>query len=291
MRLLHRLMLIAPLALAACATPAPQNTDLAQYYAAAEAQMLERGLMRTQTAPKDAPFSYDDLVRNFQRIALFDEYKVAGGRYVAQQSPSHLRRWEGPVRVGMIFGNSTLASKERHDRAEVAAFTRRLSHLTRLDMRTVRERDANFLVLFLNDAEQKTFADILPQRFPNIDPAVVDAFRNSPLNVFCAAFAFPKRHQKGVYDHVLILVKTEHGDLVRKSCIHEEMAQAMGLTNDSPDARPSIFNDDEEFAFLTKHDEILLQMLYDPRLNAGMRANEVSPLLPQIARDAAGAGL
>ncbi len=74
---------------------------------------------------------------------------------------------------------------------------------------------------------------------------------------------------------------------MRKSCVHEEMAQAMGLTNDSPNARPSIFNDDEEFAFLTRHDEILLRMLYDPRLKAGMESYEVIPLLPAIARDAA----
>ena len=44
----------------------------------------------------------------------------------------------------------------------------------------------------------------------------------------------------------------------------------MGLANDSPDARPSVFNDDEEFAFLTRHDELLLKMLYDPRLRPGM---------------------
>ena len=32
----------------------------------------------------------------------------------------------------------------------------------------------------------------------------------------------------------------------------------MGLANDSPEARPSIFNDDEEYALLTGHDEMLL---------------------------------
>ena len=64
------------------------------------------------------------------------------------------------------------------------------------------------------------------------------------------------------------------------------MAQAMGLPNDSPDARPSLFNDSLEFAFLTDHDEILLRMLYDPRLRPGMTAAEVRPLLPAIARDA-----
>ena len=43
----------------------------------------------------------------------------------------------------------------------------------------------------------------------------------------------------------------------------------MGLPNDSPEARPSLFNDDLEFALLTEHDAILLRMLYDPRLRPG----------------------
>ena len=60
----------------------------------------------------------------------------------------------------------------------------------------------------------------------------------------------------------------------------------MGLPNDSPDARPSLFNDDLEFALLTEHDAILLRMLYDPRLQPGMTSAEVRPLLPDIARDA-----
>jgi hypothetical protein len=38
----------------------------------------------------------------------------------------------------------------------------------------------------------------------------------------------------------------------------------MGLANDSRQARPSIFNDDQEFALLTGHDELLLTILYDP---------------------------
>jgi len=72
---------------------------------------------------------------------------------------------------------------------------------------------------------------------------------------------------------------------MRLSCIHEEMAQAMGLANDSPTARPSIFNDDEEFALLTRHDELLLKMLYDRRLRLGMTPLQARPLLPAIAED------
>ena len=72
---------------------------------------------------------------------------------------------------------------------------------------------------------------------------------------------------------------------MRKSCIHEEMAQAMGLSNDSKFAKPSIFNDDEEFALLTNHDENLLKILYDNRLQPGMDANETQQIVTKIAKE------
>ena len=64
---------------------------------------------------------------------------------------------------------------------------------------------------------------------------------------------------------------------MRLSCIHEEITQGLGLANDSPLARPSIFNDDEEFALLTPMDELMLKMLYSPRLSAGMTETEARP--------------
>ena len=63
----------------------------------------------------------------------------------------------------------------------------------------------------------------------------------------------------------------------------------MGLTNDSPAARPSIFNDDDEFALLTTHDEMLLAMLYDNRLSIGISAEQARPIVRQMAREQLGA--
>jgi ParB family chromosome partitioning protein len=37
-------------------------------------------------------------------------------------------------------------------------------------------------------------------------------------------------------------------------------------------------------AYLTSHDEMLLQMLYDPRLKIGMTAEEARPIVKQMAR-------
>jgi len=70
---------------------------------------------------------------------------------------------------------------------------------------------------------------------------------------------------------------------MRLACIHEELAQSLGLPNDSKTARPSIFNDDQEFAFLTRQDELMLRILYDQALYPEMTAAEARPIVDMLA--------
>jgi hypothetical protein len=70
--------------------------------------------------------------------------------------------------------------------------------------------------------------------------------------------------------------------------MHEEIAQGLGLANDSPRARPSIFNDDEEFALLTRQDELMLKMLYNPALRPGMTLEEARPIVARLAAQLVG---
>jgi len=79
------------------------------------------------------------------------------------------------------------------------------------------------------------------------------------------------------------VIRAEHPDLLRLSCLHEEIAQGLGLANDSPTARPSIFNDDEEFALLTTMDEAMLRILYSPALRPGMDEAEARPIVESLA--------
>ena len=45
-------------------------------------------------------------------------------------------------------------------------------------------------------------------------------------------------------------------------------------------------NDDDEFALLTDHDETLLEMLYDPRLQPGMSLAESQSIIRVLATEA-----
>ena len=83
----------------------------------------------------------------------------------------------------------------------------------------------------------------------------------------------------------LVIIRSELPEIMRRACIHEEIAQSLGLTNDSHFARPSIFNDDDEFATLTKFDEILLRILYDDRLQPGISEKEAAQIVKQIATE------
>ena len=64
----------------------------------------------------------------------------------------------------------------------------------------------------------------------------------------------------------------------------EELAQGLGLANDSPYARPSIFNDDDEFATLTRQDELFLKILYHPQLQPGMSIETAQPIVQKLAK-------
>ena len=123
-----------------------------------------------------------------------------------------------------------------------------------------------------------------------IDGAALRLFTNLPRDIHCLVVAFAAAPGSASYGRAVALIRAEHPGLMRSSCIHEELAQGLGLANDSPAARPSIFNDDDEFALLTTHDAHLLGMLYDRRLQTGMTLQSARPTVRTLAAERTGAG-
>ncbi len=269
-------------------TTTPQRTQeslqLERYYANVQRRFLAQGLMRTDDGSKDAPFNARTLVKDFLTVALRDEYSLVGNTFLPTQAKSYLRRWEKPVRIGIVFDPLISAKVRAKDRADLKRYTQRLARLSGLSI-TITDKNPNFTVLFLYKGAAKKIGPLLRKRIPGISNVVVHEIENSPRNTFCVTYAFSDESRSSAYTSAVILIKAEHSDLMRLSCIHEEVVQALGLANDSPNVRPSLFNDDEEFALLTRHDELLLKMLYDKRLKPGMTAKDVRPILPAIARD------
>ena len=266
--------------------PSERSRDLAAYYAQVQATMLRRGLLRTDSGATDAPFSQRQLVENFRRIALFEEYSNTGGRLVARQTASRIHRWERSIAMQVEFGPAVSTANKTADRRAIRDFTRRLSRITGVPIRET-SRNANLTVFVVTEDERRALGPRLRAMIPDLPEAAVRTVTDLPRSSYCLAFALDLG-ENGTYDRAVVVVRAEHPDLLRLSCYHEELAQAMGLSNDSPAARPSIFNDDEEFALLTRHDELLLEMLYDNRLRPGMGADQAMPIVNVIAGELLG---
>ncbi len=273
------------------ATPADQpvrseaSLALERYYQKVQDGFLSQGLLRTDGGGPDVPFTARDLVDNFIRIALFEEYTSVAGRIVARQTPSQLHKWVDPVRMQISFGATIPPEQRAVDRQNIRAFADRLSRITALPIRQVGDpASANFYVFVVNEDERRALAGPIRRILPNIDQPTLDAVVNMPRTTFCLVFALDDG-ETGTYSKALAVIRGEHPDLMRLSCIHEELAQGLGLSNDSPSARPSIFNDDEEFGLLTTHDELLLRMLYDRRMVPGMDARAARAQAEIIAKE------
>lgn len=265
----------------------PLSADLAEYYRRIEAERLAAGLMRRDSGERDAPISASILARNYIDIALHDEYLRSNGRFRSRTTAAELRRWPGPVEYRLEFGASVPASMRSADHVQVGALVRQMAQASGHPMRLLPPgltSGGNFHVLVLSEAERRAIGPRLEALVPGIDPAVVRLVTDMPRETFCLALAF-SRDGNASYTEAVAIIRAEHPPLTRLACYHEELAQGLGLANDSPRARPSIFNDDQEFALLTSHDLLLLRLHHDARLRPGMREAEARPIVFQIASE------
>ncbi|MCU0900097.1 MAG: DUF2927 domain-containing protein [Cypionkella sp.] len=268
------------------APPSAASEAVRQHFAGVQRDLLANGLLRTDGGGRDTPFTDRMLAENFIRIALFDEYARGPGGPTQRQTASRLRRWEAPVRVGLRFGPSVSASSRATDTARVSSYLARLSRLTGHPI-SLSDSAPNFFVYIVNEDERRGLGPTAAAALPGLSPSEMNGITAMPLSTYCLVYAMSEG-SSGRYSRAFAVIRSEHPDLLRLSCIHEEIAQGLGLANDSPRARPSIFNDDEEFALLTGQDELMLRILYNPALRPGMTEPEARPIVESLARSLVG---
>ncbi|MEM1160108.1 MAG: DUF2927 domain-containing protein, partial [Pseudomonadota bacterium] len=185
--------------------------------------------------------------------------------------PKPITRWDRTITYALVG--------QRQDQPLVDAFMERMSRLTGLSALPVPAKDANFLILIVRPRQQKTVLRALTKT--SARSAARSLFRSIHD---CGAVVGWSQSEPSITAAMVFL----HGDLkglYRELCFHEEIAQSLGLFNDDPTVRPSIFNDDDEFALLTTHDELLLRILYDQRLRPGMMPVEAMPIVRRIIEE------
>jgi hypothetical protein len=195
------------------------------------------------------------LARQFERIAFSSEF---GGEYRA----GRLIRWDGPITV-RITGHAP----DRF-RAEVE---RQLAEL----------RQLSGLAIDFAPAGAEGVAPTMTIEFStsrggtNFDP-------NAPCRTLIWETGF-------VIRRVQIYI-TPYPDELRRHCIAEELTQSLGLADDSPLLRDSIFNDASSRQRIAPWDALMVRILYDPRLEAGAHRAEAMPVVRRIIAEQLGRG-
>ena len=252
-----------------------------RFYRQVETQLLARGLLRADGGGPDVPFTDEMLARNFLALAFSEEFSETGGVVRATGRASTLHRWVDPVRIETVFGTTVDQRMAEEDQTLVAAYADRLSDITGHPISSV-NKGGTFTLFVVHDQDLRTIGRRLKERLPEISSTEIAFVEGLPLETYCVVMTSDPAND-GVIDRAVAIVRAELPTALRTSCYHEELAQGLGLGNDSDFARPSVFKDDDEFGRLTDHDEQLLRILYDARLTPGMTETDAAPTVRTIA--------
>ncbi|KZK67820.1 hypothetical protein A1L58_19635 [Shewanella baltica] len=206
-------------------------------------------------------------IKAFSEIALKNEYDVAKHK---------VRKWRIPVRV---FVEHQVGDRALHTQL-VQMHLAHLAEITGHDIQLVDTLlDANLHLVFTRQSQWES--EVMRLMGPS-------SAKNVHGSVCMAKFAL---NAKSEIERAWVIIPVDqaqmHGKLV--ACVVEEITQVLGLPNDSEKVFPSIFNDKTPQDLLTGLDFILLKLLYNPSIRAGMTAAEVKAplqfLLEQWQRD------
>ena len=210
---------------------------------------------RPNLGPDGGVLTDERLIRDFDLVAFHNEHSSGITRY--------LRKWVIPIRIYL----DSRAGDAREQRRLTKRHVRHLAKLTGHDISVVEEpAGANVVAVFENEGGlSRVFQDYFP------DAPEMEALMSKSV---CLG-RYTANGRSEIVGAVVIIPPDKaasRGKLLH--CIIEELTQTLGLPNDSDEVAPSIFNDRSQYRDLTGHDMILVRLLYDRRLYAGMERQE-----------------
>ncbi len=207
----------------------------------------------------------DNALSNAEVVGSLMEI-VFGSEFVGQDS-NIVRKWTVPLRIAIY------AKEPQRYRGLVEPVLQQLHELTGLDIRLVDQSAPaqNAYVLILGREQFYAYAE------SHLSPG-----KNPRTNTYLDCFGLFAAGSGGVIGELTAVIPEFASEATKRSCVIEEVAQALGLPNDSFTVQPSIFNDDDEYQDLTWQDELFLRVLYDARVRPGMTRAEFEPLAKRI---------
>ena len=208
-------------------------------------------------------FTDSEIVDGFFKTAVGAEYHLAG-------RVDRIRKYELPVRV---YADGRADRKSQIARV-VTDIAKRIQHLN-IAMSDSSD-DANVLVKLVRDRDLyrtiTTFygADRASEIRESLDPQCLSGFRKNDAYEI---------------EHSDVILTVDNGDFIFLDCAYEELLQSLGPINDTSTVPWTMFNDNVQMGFFDVYDQYLLNILYDPRIKAGMTVQEVKLVLPAVLVD------
>ena len=94
-----------------------------------------------------------------------------------------------------------------------------------------------------------------------------------------------RKNEKYEIEHSDVILTVDNGDFIFLDCAYEELLQSLGPINDTSSVPWTMFNDNVSMGFFDVYDQYILNILYDPRIKAGMTVAEVREVLPDVLTD------
>jgi hypothetical protein len=209
-------------------------------------------------------FTDAEIIDGFFKTAFGAEYHLAG-------RVDRIRKYGVPVRV---FAEGDRADRKAELGKVIADIATRVQHLdiavtdssnaANVVVRLVRDRDLFRTISSSYGAERAR------EIRASLDPQCLSGFRKS---------------ERFEIEHSDVILTVDSGDFVFLDCAYEELLQAMGPINDTSSVPWTMFNDNVQMGFFDVYDQYILNILYHPRIKAGMTVQEVKAVLPQVLTD------
>jgi hypothetical protein len=207
-------------------------------------------------------FTNDEIMDGFFKIAFGAELQI-GPR------ADRIRKFDEPVRIFVV--NRGIPDR----RAELAAITADIrAHIDHLDIAiTDARKTANVVVTLVHKRDLK-------RTIRSIFGAGPARQIQRSLNPQCLSGFAKDRHYR--IQRAEVILPVDAGEFMFHDCAYEELLQSLGPINDNRSVPWTMFNDDVQMGFFDIYDQLLLNLLYDPRVRPGMTREEVGKLLPKI---------
>ncbi len=209
-------------------------------------------------------FTDGEIAEGFLKTAFGAEYHLAG-------RVDRIRKYHAPVRV---FADGNRPDRKAQLAKIVTDIGLRVQHLdiamadssddANVHVKLVRDRDLSRTISTFYGSERAR------EIKSSLDPQCLSGFR---------------KNEKFEIEHSDVILTVDNGDFIFLDCAYEELLQSLGPINDTSSVPWTMFNDNVSMGFFDVYDQYILNLLYDPRIKAGMTVAEVKDVLPDVLTD------